>query len=233
MGAAGEGRGGFFERKNASDAARYEIEFGDGGGVPEGDEAALAVVSHDRGIGKRAGDAFELGEIEAVKDFAVGCVQENRFVRIVAGDENAFDAGHFCDAQASGIGDVVKFLAAKFSSRKFCARRERKKFFGSDAAVFKSVDGDAVASVSRFCAEGIGEARHRRVDMMAVETEGEAEEKSMMGVVGETLVGKVGKLVGFKIENGERLLFTGCVSAVAAVEEHSESGIGRKGGGSG
>jgi len=68
---------------------------------------------------------------------------------------------------------------------------------------------------------------------VAVEAEGEAEKIGLMGVVAEAFVGEVRDLVGFEIEDGERLFFAGGIGAVPSVEKSREFLIGgeRRGGG--
>jgi len=69
--------------------------------------------------------------------------------------------------------------------------------------------------------------------MMAVETESEAEKIGLMSIVAESIVGEIRELIGFEIEDGERLFFAGGVGAVAAVKEYGEFRIGRDRGGGG
>ena len=145
------------KRNESANAAILQVEFGDGGGVPERDEAALAVGSHDSGVRERSGNALESGEIEAVDDFAIGCVEEKGFVGTVGCDEETLDAVVEADAQASGIGDFVEFGATDFSARNAGARRERQEAFGSDCAVLESIDGDSVSRASLPFSQGIGE----------------------------------------------------------------------------
>jgi len=66
--------------------------------------------------------------------------------------------------------------------------------------------------------------------MMAVQAKGEAEEKGLMGVVGEAVIWEVGDFVCLEAKDGERLLFAGGVRAVAAVKEYCEFSIGGKDG---
>ena len=188
----------------------------------------LAVVRHDGGVGKRGRNAFESGEVEPVDNFSVGCIQENRFVGIVAGDENAFDAVDVCHAETGGISNVVELLAAKFSSGNCCARRERKKFFRRDVAAVEGVDSDAVTRVSRFLAERVGEARHRSVEAVAVEAESKSEEICLVRIVAQAIVREIRDVVGLQIENGERLLLAGRVGTVSAMKEDSEFLVGRQ-----
>ena len=68
------------QRDDAPDVTVEQVEFGDGGGVPEGDEGAAAIAGDHSGVGERTGNALEGGEIEAVDDFAIGDVEEQRFV---------------------------------------------------------------------------------------------------------------------------------------------------------
>ena len=46
---------------------------------------------------------------------------------------------------------------------------------------------------------------------MAVEAEGKSEEICLVRIRAEAVVGEIGQLVGFEIENGERLLLAGQV----------------------
>ena len=69
--------------------------------------------------------------------------------------------------------------------------------------------------------------------MLAIETEGEAEEIGLLGVAAEAVVGKIAEIVGLQIQDGEGLLFLGGVGAVAAVEEDGELAVGRERGGGG
>ena len=171
MRAAFESASRLAQRDEAADCAGLQIEFGDRGSIPEGDEAALAVGSHDGGVGQRGRDAFKGGKIEAANDFAVGDIQENGFIGTVGSDEKALDTVVLRDAEASGVGDILELSGAQFSERKFGARRERKKAFGSHFTVMKRVDGDSVSRASLPLAEWIGERGHGCVEMLAVETE--------------------------------------------------------------
>src|SRR5208283_2938159 len=157
MRAALERDRGFTKRNNAADAPGGEIEFGDGRGVPQGNEAALAIVRHEHGVGKRRGDAFEGGEVEAVNDLTVGSVQEEGFVGIVAGDEETLDAAVAGDAESRGIGNILELIATDFPGRNSAAWGKREKSLGGHFAILESVDGDAVSGASLPFSEGISE----------------------------------------------------------------------------
>jgi len=209
MRATGERRSGLFEGKNSHNAAGNEIELGDGRCIPQRDESALTVMSDNRGVRKRSGDAFERRKIEAAGDFSVGCIQQNSFVGIVAGQENAFDAVDVANRQAGRVGDVIEFLAPEFSLRNFRSRGQRQKLLRTDAAVLKFVNGNSVASASGSLSEWISERSHRRVQVLAVETEGQSEEIRLVRIGTEAVVGKIRDVVGLQIENSERLPFAG------------------------
>ena len=225
MGAAVEWLCGFAEGNGAHDTTGEEIEFGDGGVVPEGGEAAFAIVSDDSGVGQRAGNAFKGGEIETEDDFAVGGIEEKGFIGMVAGNEDALCAVDEADGEARGIGNVVEFLATEFPRREGGARREREETLGGDFAIFEFVDSDAVASTSLLFSERVGEGGHGGVEMLAVEAEGEAEEVGLFRADGEPVVGKVAKSVGFEVQNGEGLFLVGCVGGKTAVEEDGEVAV--------
>ena len=69
--------------------------------------------------------------------------------------------------------------------------------------------------------------------MLAIEAECQAEEKGLLGVLGEALVGEIAEFVGFEIQNREGLFFSGGVGAKTAVKEDGIATIGRNGGGRG
>ena len=233
MRAPGEGIGRFFERDEAKDAAGEQIEFGDGGSVPERDEATSAVGGDDGGVGKRAGDALESREVEAMDDPAVGYVEEDSFVGIVASDEETLLAGAHGEGKTRGIGDVLEIVAAEFAGRDFCARGDGDEALWNDLAIVEGIDGDAVAGAAFFLAEGIGEGSHGGVEVLAVEAEGEAEEIGLAGVLAKAGVGEIGEIVGCEIEDGKRLFFAGGVCAVAAVKEDRKFSVGRESDGRG
>ena len=111
MRAAVHRSGRFLQRDKTEDAAGEKVEFGDGGSIPERDEAALAVGGHDGGVGQRGWYAVEGGEVEAVDDFAVGGVEKESFIGTVGGDEETLDTIADAEAKAGGIGDVLEFVA--------------------------------------------------------------------------------------------------------------------------
>lgn len=228
MRAAFQWRFWFFEGDDAVDGAFDEVEFSNGGGVPERDKGAATIVGDDRGVRERAGNAFESGEIEAVKNFAVGGVQEDGFVGVVAGNEDLFDAIAGSDAETRGIRDIAEVGAANCAARNFAARREGKKTFRSDDSIFEGVNGDAIAETSLLFAQGIGERSDGSVEMFAIDAEGEAEEVGLLGVATKTIVGEIAEFVGGEIENREGLFFAGGVGAVAAVEENGKATVGRE-----
>src|SRR5690348_15544108 len=115
MRASRQRSGGPQQRDDAEDASGNKVEFGHGGGVPERDEAALAVGGDDGSVRKRAGNAVELRKVEAVNHFSIGGVEQNGFVGGIAGDEDAFLAAAFADAEAGGVGDVLEIVAADFA----------------------------------------------------------------------------------------------------------------------
>ena len=63
---------------------------------------------------------------------------------------------------------------------------------------------------------------------MAVEAEGKAEEIRLVRIVAQAIVGEIRNVVGFEIENGERLLLAGRVGSVSAVKEDSKFLVGRE-----
>ena len=167
-------------------------------------------------------------EIEALDYFAVGGIQEQRLIGIVAGD--AADAlGHpHTNAEAGRIGNVLEFRPADFSTRDFVARRQRHESLRSNASVLEGVHRDTVAGAALLLAEGIGERSHGSEKVFAVEAEGQAEEICLTGFTAETIIRKVGEFVGFEIEDGERLFLSRGIGAIAAVEEDRKAAIGRE-----
>ncbi len=224
---------GFAQREEPDDRASDEIEFGNGGGIPERNEPALAVRGDYGCVWQRCGDALERGEIEAPDDFAVGRAEQEGFVGTVGSDEEGFDVVANSDAQAGGIGYVSKFVAAEFAARDFRARRKREKSFGRDVAVLKSVDGDSVAGTSLPFSQRIAQRGHGSIQVLAVEAEDQAEEIGLLGLDAQATVGDIANGVCFQIENRERLLPAGSVGAETAVEEDSVTRIGRDRGGCG
>src|SRR5882672_5366688 len=63
---------------------------------------------------------------------------------------------------------------------------------------------------------------------MAVEAEGKSEEICLVRIRAEAVVGEIGQLVRFEIENSERLLFAGRIGTVSAVKEDGEFLVGRQ-----
>ena len=78
----------------------------------------------------------------------------------------------------------------------FLARSKIVLTVGSDAAVVKSVNGDAVSGASLLLAERIGERGHGCEEAFAIQAESEAQEISLAGFTAEAIVGKVPELVG-------------------------------------
>lgn len=223
----------FAQGDDAANAPGNEVEFGHSGGVPQGYEAALSVARRDRSVGKRSGNAFEGGEIEAVDDATVGSVQEEGFVGTVAGDEELLDAAVGGDTESRRIGDILELIAADFPGRNSIAWGQREKSLGGHFAILKGVDGNAVSGASLPFSEGIGEGSHGGVEMLAVKTEREAQEISLLGPVAQAVVGKIAEFVGFQIQNRDGLFLAGGVGTEAAVEENSKAAIWRNNRGSG
>lgn len=69
--------------------------------------------------------------------------------------------------------------------------------------------------------------------MLAVKTESQANEVGLFGPAAKAVVGEIAKVVGFQIENRERLFSVGGVGTVAAVEKNCEAAIRRNCRGSG
>src|SRR5258708_6018809 len=153
---------------------------------------------------------------------------------MVAGDQDTLLAADVGDAECRGGRDVVTFGAASFSFGNFGARRECQKTFGSDFSVFKLVGGDAVSGAAFFFAEGIGVGSHRSEKTFAVEGKCQTKEISLPGVVVQSGIRKIGELIGFQIEDRERLVafcgFVAGVRAKTAVEKDSDGSVGRNGG---
>ena len=187
----------------------------------------------DGGVWQRSRDAFEGGEIEAADDFAVGSVEEERFVGIVGSDEDGFDAVTESDAEAGGIGDIFEFVATEFAARDFRAWRKREKSLRRDFAILEVVDGDSVSGASLPFSERIGKRGHGGIEVLAVEAKDQAEEIGLLGLDAEAIIGKIANCVGFQIEDGEGLFAAGSVGAETAVEEDSVTRIGRDRGGRG
>jgi len=61
-------------------------------------------------------------------------------------------------------------------------------------------------------------------DAFAVQTKGQADKISLAGFMREAIVGKSVRFIGFRNEDGERLLLVRGVGAKAAVEKHSIAG---------
>jgi hypothetical protein len=150
---------------------------------------------------------------------------------MVAGDEQTLLAVAHGDGKAGRIGDILKLRAAKFPGGNLDARRQRQESVGSNASIFKGVDRDTVAGAPLLLAEGIGERGYGSENVFAVETEGQAEEVGLVGFAAEAIVGKVGELVGFQIEDGERLFLSRSIGAEATVKKNGEAAIGREGDG--
>src|SRR5262245_48786528 len=131
-----------------------------------------------------------------MKNPAVTSFKEERFIRLITGNQDRFDAIHVGDAESRGIRNVVEFLAAEFASRKFCSWREREELFRTDAAVFEFIDGNAIAGVTRLCAESVGEGGHGSVEAVSIKAERQAEEIGLVSVVTDAVFGEVGELIG-------------------------------------
>lgn len=118
-------RGGLMKRNEAANGAGLKIELGDGGSVPKGNEAALAIRSHHGRKRQRRRNAMEGGEVEAVNDLAIRCVHQDGFIGTVGSDENTLNAVNHANAQTRRIGDIVEFVATHFAvgnTRAWCDR---------------------------------------------------------------------------------------------------------------
>src|SRR3974390_3417960 len=63
--------------------------------------------------------------------------------------------------------------------------------------------------------------------MFAIEAERQPKKVGLLGIRAEALVGEIAEFIGHKVQDGERLLFTRGVSAVAAVQENGKVAVGR------
>src|SRR5262245_49819818 len=147
MRAARERGFGLAERDFAGDFPAHQVEFDDGGSVPERDVAALAVVGDHRGVGKRAGDALVGGKVKAENNLALRGIEQQGLIGLLAGDEEALFTADFADTDTGRVGYVPEFLAADFAAGNCAARSERKELLPSDPTFNKGIDGNAVAGV--------------------------------------------------------------------------------------
>jgi len=92
-----------------------------------------------------------------VEDFSVDAVEENGFVRAIAGDKDMVAASRVGDAKAGWIGDLFEFVAAEFALGNLSARSKRDEAFRSDDSAGKGVDDNAVAETSWPLAEWVGQ----------------------------------------------------------------------------
>src|SRR5262249_4004453 len=114
------------------------------------------------------------------------------------------------------------------ASRKFCSWREREELFRTDAAVFEFIDGNAIAGVTRLCAESVGEGGHGSVEAVSIKAERQAEGIGLVSVVTDGVLGEGGELIGVWIQHCQRLLFPRGVRAVTTVEKYGEFVVRRQ-----
>lgn len=205
-----------------------EVELGDARSVPERHVAPLAVRRDDGGIGKSARDALEGGKIKSIKDFAGFGIDQERFVRLIASNEEAFFPGDFADAQSCGIGDILEFVAAELAWRNRRPRSERQELFWGDFAVVEGINGYTVAHSAFLVAEGIRVGGDGGVKMFAVQAESEPKEVSLVDVAVQPFVRNVSYRVSLYVQHSKRLIdvFVGrVVGPKAAVQENDESAI--------
>ena len=69
--------------------------------------------------------------------------------------------------------------------------------------------------------------------MFTVGTEDEAEEETLMGVIAEAFIRKIGELIRFQIEDGDRLRGQSFLRAVAVVQERGVASVGAESNGGG
>src|SRR6266403_4315407 len=95
MRAAGKRRSRLAKRNEAAHISFHQIQLRDLGSIPERDKPYPAIAGANRRIRKRSRNALERREIETMDDFAVTGIQKNRFIRIVAGNQQTlFAAAH-------------------------------------------------------------------------------------------------------------------------------------------
>src|SRR5215470_6983623 len=134
---------GFAKLDFANDLSLHQIKLGDGGGIPQGDVSALAIIRDDGGVGKRTRDPLECRNIKAEHNLAVGGIEQNRFVGLMARDEHALFAANSSDADTGGVCDLLEFVTANLSTRKRSAGSERQELLGRNFSFVKCVDSDA------------------------------------------------------------------------------------------
>ena len=228
MRSAGQRRSGLAQGNEAADTSLQEVQLRDHGSIPERDEASRSVACDHRRIRKRGRDVLERREIEAVNYFAVPGIQQQRFIRTVAGHQQTlFPAAH-TQAQAARIGNVAKFRAANFSTGDLVAGRQSHESLRSNPPVLEGIYSDTVTRAALLLAQRIGERSHGSIEVFAVAAEGQAKEIRLPGLAAEAIVRRVGKLVAFQIKNGERLFHSRRVGAEPAVQEHGKAAIGRE-----
>jgi len=81
---------------------------------------------------------LERRKIEAMDNFAVAGIQEQRFIGIVTRNEQALFAAAHTNAQTGRIRNVPKLRAANFSARDSVTRRQRQESLRRNATVLKA-----------------------------------------------------------------------------------------------
>src|SRR5215467_11334491 len=150
---ASRGRAFWFSQCDFADnLASDEVELRYSRRIPQRDVTSLAVIGNDRCVGKGARNALGGGNVDAKNNLAVSGIEEQRFIGLVAGDEDTFFAGHIAYTDAGGVSNILELVAANLSARKRKSRRERQQFLRRNFSLVKRIDSDAVAGVVFFLA---------------------------------------------------------------------------------
>src|SRR5580700_7983063 len=165
MGAGRDGVGGLEQLKLAGDEAADQIELGDLGGVPEGDEGAFVVPGDGDGDGVGGRNGVALGEVETFFHGTGGNVEEHGEVRQVVGDEKFFAAPERKIGDGGGV-RISHSLACSGADVGVAAggellHRHADHAIGSHFAVRERIDNDAAAGIAfAVVAGGIGDGGH-------------------------------------------------------------------------
>ena len=81
----------------------------------------------------------------------------------------------------------------------------------------KAVNRDAISSIARFFARRIADGTDGSIQMASVGTERQSKEIALMGIFAEAVIGKIGELIVFQIQNRNGLVLMTLLRAISVV----------------